>query len=161
MSLRPAALAWRAGHGRAPELPLAVVSRGLDLDPDARMFPASPRTVVLTCAASPAAARQSLARVADVVVVGGEDVDLGEGLDALADRGLARVLCEGGPRLLGDVVRAGRLTELCATLSPLLVGDPRGLLGGGLPAPVRLDLVHLLEEEGTLLARWRVRGAGG
>lgn len=148
-------LAWRAARGR-PAVPLALVSRSLELDPAACWFPRAPRSMVLTCAAAPRAARARLEEVAEVLVVGEEQVDLGAGLRALAGRGFARVLCEGGPQLLGDLVRAGLLTELCATVSPLLAGGAAGMLAGQLRAPVPLELAHLLHDGEAMFARWRV-----
>ena len=141
--------AWRAERGR-PETPaLAVVSRSLDL-PRGLVESAA----VITCAAAP---HEGLP---DAVVAGDTEVDLREALDRLADRGLLSVLCEGGPALLGDLVAAGLLDELCLTLSPYLVGAAPGLLPAALPLPVPLELVHLLESEGTLLLRWRLARAG-
>ena len=103
-----AALGLRDGRPSAP--PLALVSRSLDLDPAAPLIaqaPADARTIVITCAASPADRRAALAGVADVIVAGDDSVDLKAALSALAARGLARVLCEGGPRLLSDVIAGG------------------------------------------------------
>ena len=34
------------------------------------------------------------------------------------------VLCEGGPRWLGELVAADRLDELCLSISPMMGGDP-------------------------------------
>jgi riboflavin biosynthesis pyrimidine reductase len=155
--LRPQASGWRAARSRHPQVPLAVVSRSLRLDPAARAFAAGPsRPLVVTCAAAPRERRRRLAEVADVVVAGEGDVDLAAALAALADRGLSRVLCEGGPSLLGDLARAGLLDEVCATVAPVLAGAGPGLLAGGLVRPLPLRLVHLLEEDGVLLGRWRV-----
>jgi riboflavin biosynthesis pyrimidine reductase len=62
---------------------------------------------------------------------------------------------------LAEVVAAGRLDELCATVSPRLVaGDgPRILTGRETAAPVRLQLAHLLEEDDNLFARYLVTRA--
>ncbi|WP_344249465.1 dihydrofolate reductase family protein [Isoptericola hypogeus] len=91
-----------------------------------------------------------------------ESVDLAAGLDALTDRGLRRVLCEGGPHLLEAMLRADLVDELCVTTSPCLVGAGPGRIVAasvpGLPAtPARpARLAHLLHAPatGTLLARW-------
>ena len=140
--------AWRRERGLTEAPRLAVVSHSLDL-PDAVL---DARPVVVTCASAP------LGRVAghDVVVAGERDVDLAAALAGLRERGLARVLCEGGPALLGDLVAAGLLEELCLTVSPLLAGAGPGLLGAALPAPVPLELLHVLEQDGCLLLRYRV-----
>ena len=149
-------LGLREGRPAAP--PLALVTRSLDLDPAAPRIAGAPRdapTIVISCAASPADRRAALAGAADVIVAGDDSVDLKAALAALADRGLARVLCEGGPRLLSDIIAAGLLNELCLTLAPVLVGPGpvRVLSGDPLPAH-RLSLAHLLEEDGVLFARY-------
>jgi len=89
-----------------------------------------------------------------VVVLGSDRVRPDAAVSALVERGLPRVQCEGGPTLLAEVAAAGRLDELCLTTSPLLVGGRGGriLAGGALEAG--LHLAHLLEQDGTLLARW-------
>ena len=135
--------AWRTARGRPPVPPVAVVSRTLDLP-----APLLGSAVVVTCARAPHAG------LADVVVAGEDEVDLADALDQLAARGLRHVLCEGGPALLGELVARGLLDELCATLSPHLVGRSPGLLGAPLPAPLPLRLLHVLEDEGSLLLRW-------
>ena len=146
----------RASLGQRPAPVLALVSRRLDLDPASELFTGADRTLVVAPGSSDVAARERLAEVADVVVAGDDAVDVGAALDALADRGLTRVLCEGGPHLLADVATAGRLDELCLTLSPHLVGGdgPRILSGAVVGDAPRLELAHLLEEDGTLLARY-------
>ena len=89
------------------------------------------------------------------MVAGEAGVDLRLALDALAGRGLRRVLCEGGPRLLGEMVADGLLDDLCLTFSPLLRGgDAPRALNGAPTAPRRMRLAHVLEEDGTLLTRW-------
>ncbi len=156
--LREPTRAWRRGHGRSERPPLALVSRSLGLDPAMRCFTGEVRSLVVTCAAAPADRRAALAEVADVVVAGEDRVDLEAALAQLAERGLGRVLCEGGPSLLGDLAAAGLLDELCMTLSPLLAGSGPGLLATALPRPLPLHLLHVLEEDGSLLLRYRLGG---
>ena len=93
-----------------------------------------------------------------VIVEGDADVDLAAALDALALRGLPRVLCEGGPHLLRDLTACGRLDELCLTLAPMLVaGDHTRITAGD---PVIADFVPrlLIESQGTLLCSWAKPG---
>jgi riboflavin biosynthesis pyrimidine reductase len=139
--------------------PIAVVSRSLELEWDAPLFTDAPaRTIVLTCEGADPGARRHAATLADVVVAGGDVVDLGLAMAALADRGHHVALCEGGPRLLAQVAAAGALDELCLTLSPVLAAGraPRILDGGDLPAPSRLALASVLEDDGFLLLRYLV-----
>ena len=82
-------------------------------------------------------------------------------LAMLAARGLRRVLCEGGPSLLADLVAADLLDELCLTTSPVLGGGScLGLLGHGVPGARVMRLAGLVHAESTLFARW-VRDQGG
>jgi riboflavin biosynthesis pyrimidine reductase len=144
----------RAAEGQRPAPVLALASGSLDLDPESELFGGPERTVVVTHAAADPTARDRLAAVADVVVAGDRSVDVGAALDELAARGLPRVLCEGGPSLLADVAAAGRLDELCLTLSPQLVGGDGTRLTHGADLDTRWTLGHLLEDEGVLLSRW-------
>lgn len=157
--VRPSGAAWRAAHGLDAAPPLVVVSRRCDLSPAARCFTGAVRTVVVTCAAAPAAARSALADVADVVVAGDATVDLPGMVRVLGQRGLAHLLCEGGPSLFTDLLTAGLVDELCLTTSPLLVGGAGGLVTRVLPAPLPLSTVHVLEGGGMLLWRLAVGAA--
>jgi riboflavin biosynthesis pyrimidine reductase len=82
--------------------------------------------------------------------------DAGAFRQSLVDRGWNRILCEGGPTLLGELLAAGVVDELCTTTVPRLVGGVRQRIVQGLPVNLPLRLHTLLESEGTLLARWLV-----
>jgi len=77
-------------------------------------------------------------------------------VEALVERGHSRVLCEGGPTLMRDLVAAGRLDDLCLTLTPKLAagGRLRILHGDSIQPPAAMMLAHLLEEDGELFARY-------
>lgn len=96
----------------------------------------------------------------EVLVLAGEPAEV---LDDLASRGLTRVVCEGGPTWLAQVAAAGRLQELCLTVSPLLAGPGHGglLQGPAWPSPRPLQLTALLEDEGWLFARYALTREGG
>ncbi len=144
----------RSARGQRAAPVLVLVSRGLELDPASDLFTGTERTVVVASGSADRTARDRLSEVADVVVAGDDDVDIAAAFDDLAERGLPRLLCEGGPSLLADVAAAGRLDELCVTISPQLVGGdgPRIVHGAELDLAVRPAL--LLERDGMLLARY-------
>lgn len=159
------AQARRRGLGRPALLPVAVVSRSLDLDWTARVFadvPADARTLVVTCAAADPGRLAQARRVADVVVAGEDRVEPAAALRALADLGHGVVLCEGGPTWLGEVVAADRLDELCLSVSPLMGGDPLPVAvhppGAG---TARFELQGAMVEDGTVFLRYEARSARG
>jgi riboflavin biosynthesis pyrimidine reductase len=150
--------AQRARRGLPARIELAVVSLTADLP--AELLDAEHPPYVLTTPGCPRLADlRTRIGVERVLVSGGPGgVDLGVALDDLADRGLARVLTEGGPTLLGQLVAANLVDELCLTWSPLLVGGPAPRI---LEAPAWLEpsrhvtAAHLLHADGVLLGRWR------
>jgi riboflavin biosynthesis pyrimidine reductase len=160
---RPRELWSHLRDGRPPTPPIAVVTRRLDLDPESPLISAAPahaRTIVITAARAPADRRAALARHADVVVAGDETVDLKAALDALAARGQRRMLAEGGPYLLAQLLEGGLLDELCLTIAPLMAGPgaPRIVAGPPAASPARpLTLAHILEDDGFLLSRYTTK----
>jgi 5-amino-6-(5-phosphoribosylamino)uracil reductase len=79
---------------------------------------------------------------------------------ALADLGLTRVLCEGGPTILSRLLVTEELDELCLSLTPRTVGPGEGRIVAGRPwstGPGELDQTSLLEEDGALFLRYSAR----
>ena len=159
---RPAFAERRAAAGQAPVPAIAVVSSSLRLDFSLPLFaePLVP-TLLLTGAKAPRAELER-ARAAGVqVIVAGE----GTGAEPtrvkaeLARRGLVRMLTEGGPRLLGQLLAAGVVDELCLSWSPrYAVGGAARIAGGPeLDAPGELRLTDVLEDSGFLFTRYRRR----
>jgi riboflavin biosynthesis pyrimidine reductase len=159
LRLEPRQRAWRIEHG-LPEFPLMViVSRSLDLDLGQEVFADAPiRPVVITHGGAPAGRRAAMGEVADVVAAGDDDVDLHAAVAALHERGATRLLCEGGPHLLGALIAADLVDELCLTVSPLLAGGGAGRIATGVPGPPRrMALRHILAEDDMLFLRYARR----
>jgi len=140
---------------------MAVVSRSADIPP--RLSQArenSGEVLLLTCkrAGDEAIdlARGTLGEE-NVIVEGDASVDLAAALDALAVRGLCRILCEGGPHLMRDLTAAGRLDELCLTLAPTLVAGDHPRITAGASVTANLLPRLLIESQGTILGRWSRR----
>jgi 5-amino-6-(5-phosphoribosylamino)uracil reductase len=148
----------QCGQGEVP--PIAVVTRTADLAHDLPVLVnAEVPTMVLTCADAAPGARRRLATAAEVIDCSGDDpgrVDLAIAMSRLADRGLLRVLTEGGPTLLGTFVAQGMLDELCLTCAPMLVGGNAVRLTGGVDlALTRMRPMHVLTDvEGYLYLRY-------
>ncbi len=153
LRLTPEARRWRQEHG-LPEFPLMViVSRSLDLNLDQLIFTDAPiPPIVVTTASAPAG---KLAGHAEVLALGDDEVDLAAAVAALHERGATQLLCEGGPTLFGALVAADLVTELCLTVSPLLVGGGPGRIATGAPGkPRAMSLRHALSVEDMLFLRY-------
>ncbi len=177
---------WRRAAGLAETPTLALVSSRLDLDPSHPALADAPvRPIVFTHGGSPLDRRDALSAVADVIVVGGAEVDLVAARKALVERGMTQILSEGGPHLFGSLLAADAVDELCLTVAPLLAGPGAGRIVAG-PGAARLEgtpsaapgavspesgpgaeaatgvprhlrLAHVLEAEGNLLVRYTRR----
>lgn len=154
----------RAEDYRPSQIPLAIVTGTLDLPPTLRLFAdATDRHVTpmaFTTDEAAAAAPAGIRERVEVVPCGSGHVDLGRLVTALAERGLPRIHCEGGPHVLGSLLRAGLLDELLQTIVPVLRGGGPGEhlvdIPAGLDPMVRLTPTQVLEEDGTLFLRARV-----
>jgi riboflavin biosynthesis pyrimidine reductase len=129
---------WRQSMGRPAE-PLAVtISRSGQIARDAPLFSDAPDRVL---------------------VFEGPDADLAGTLAKLRQRyGVDSLLCEGGPTLFAALLRAGLVDELYLTLAPYLAGGTSGpTVVSGPPAelPADLQLVGVLEHQGTLFLRYK------
>jgi len=148
----------RRQRGQAPIPNIAVVSRSCQMEWDTPFFTAAvARPLVITVTDASEADRTRAATVADVIVVGDQDVNLAGALDELRIRGAANVLAEGGPTLNGELARAGLLDELCVTLAPRLAsGDAKRIISGStLDELEDLQLRSICEEDDYLFLRYR------
>lgn len=118
------------GYGPA-DRPIVVVSRSAEVPEGLRAAP--PGSVLVEPLGDPVAFKRGL-----------------------ADRGWSSILCEGGPSLLRDLLAAGVVDELCTTTVPRVIGGEHPRIVAGPPVDVPLRLHTLLEQDGTLLARWLV-----
>ena len=111
--------------------PIAVVTGSADLDPRARLF--TDTQVRRSCSPGPTrtpiAAPHCVAAGAEVVVL--DPLSPAAVVRELGRRGLHRVLCEGGPRLFGDLVAADLVDELCLTVAPVLAAGDAGRIAVG------------------------------
>jgi riboflavin biosynthesis pyrimidine reductase len=146
----------RAARGQRAELELAVVTRSGDL-PE-RLLDGDRPPFVLTVADRPDLdALRRRVGTDRVIAAGAGDVDLGAAVATLAARGLPRVLAEGGPRLLGDLLAQHLVDDLCLTVTPDLVGGPARRVvtrDAWFAPPLSARPAHLLHADGVLLGRW-------
>ncbi|MEC5197998.1 riboflavin biosynthesis pyrimidine reductase [Arthrobacter sp. PL16] len=152
------ARSWRGAHGLGEHPAVAVISGSLALDATSGFFTQAPvRPIIFTSSSAPAGKRAALEAVADVVDCGTDTVDTSAVLAELERRGLQKVLCEGGPAVLGGFTRSDAVDELCLSISPLLAGGdgPRISSGDSPGDAVALTLASLLTEESALYTLYR------
>ena len=140
-----------AGEG-GPHHPLRVIvdSRARTPATAAMLRPDTPGHTLIACTAdAPADRIATLAAAgAEILVVpfGAGGVDLEALLQALGERGLNRVLVEGGSRLLGQLFDLGLVDQVVAFIAPVIVG------GCGAPGPVGGTGVATVDQA------WRLQG---
>lgn len=154
--LGDAARARRCHEGRVEPPPIAVVSRSGELP--ARLFSDPERPPILVTCARTAARYDPDDHRQHVMVAGDDAVDVSRAVAMLREQGMHRILCEGGPTLLDELVEADAVTEICVTLAPkLAASQPVGhrLHPARLPAPVTMSLEHALVCDGYLFLKYR------
>jgi riboflavin biosynthesis pyrimidine reductase len=119
MRVTEESVAWRLSQGRSAHPVFAIVTASLDFDVASPLFTEAPeRPLLVTASAS--SGRDRFSGLADVLVAGGGRVEVEQAVAVLRERGLDRILCEGGPTLFGDLLAADVADELCLTLAPTL-----------------------------------------
>jgi 2,5-diamino-6-(ribosylamino)-4(3H)-pyrimidinone 5'-phosphate reductase len=108
----------------------------------ARIFDGSARTLVGVAASTPPGYLDFLAaRGVEAVTAGDDRIDLAAFGAALADRGLRRVVVEGGGRLNRELLRLGLVDRIHLTLLPAALDATAVNLFAGPGEPVRLRLL--------------------
>jgi riboflavin biosynthesis pyrimidine reductase len=157
----PEVVHWRTMRGLSPAPRLAIVSASLDFDYRSELFQddAGPVPIVVTIVGAPALRLATVRELVDVIEAGTGVVDLDAAVAGLAERGLMRILCEGGPTLLGQLADGGLVDELCVTISPALAARPDATpimtWQRGRREPLPLRLTDVMEEDGYLFTRYR------
>lgn len=157
----------RQSRGQSEVPPLAIVSRSGRLERDMPVFSRTEvAPLVCTCTAVADQARHTLADLAEVIDCSTGDpdsVDSAAVLAALADRGLPRVLTEGGPMLFSSFVGQGLLDELCLTIAPTLVGGRADRIATGAQQMLTaMRCAHVLtDDDGYLYTRYVRKATAG
>jgi riboflavin biosynthesis pyrimidine reductase len=159
VTLSPETRAQREAAGYAGAPPLVIVTASATLSPDLKVFaPDGPRTIVATLASS-AAQATALHDVADVIVIGDDAIDLARLIAALRERELHRILCEGGPFLLSQLIEDDLVDDMCLTVSPYLAGaqPTTAQPASAREVPTQLRLRHVLSHDDLLYLRYSRR----
>ena len=157
VQLTDAQRAVRRDEGRTTPPPIAVISRTGELPTKLFSDPEQP-PILLTCAQGAARREFDHDRWRRVLVTGEDSVDVAQAVALLRAQGMHRILCEGGPTLLDELVDADAVAEICVTLAPRLASSqPVGhrVRPSRLPAPRTMRLEHALVHDDYLFLRYR------
>jgi riboflavin biosynthesis pyrimidine reductase len=137
---------------RASKMPLAIVSRRLDI-PDHLV---GPDLIVITTTDAPANRLEDLRTAGVAVMAHGEiEVDWAAVFAEFDAKGWRHLLCEGGPTLHGDLVTLDLVDEVCLTLAPTLTsGDAPRIAHSRHPVEHGMRLGHAVPVGDVLLTRW-------
>ena len=149
----------RLERGQQPRPRIAVLSNSLDLDPDLPFFDddTSNQPIVVTSERSRRQRGSALDGRAKVMAIGDDQVDLARTVTRLAEMGLPRVLCEGGPSINGQMASLGLVDEWNLTIAPLLAaGESKRAAVGPLPEgpPPEMELARVWLNNHYLFCRW-------
>jgi riboflavin biosynthesis pyrimidine reductase len=137
---------------------IAIASRSLDLPWDEPLFTESAqRPIILTTPDADPERVEAAGETCDVLTVEGETP--GAYVVALEQLGLLRIVCEGGPSLLGGLVEAGLVDEADITVSPTMTGNAHTPQVPTLGDVATFDLVQVLTADGFLMGRYVRPGA--
>ena len=113
----------RLRNGRAGNPARVVVDSTGRTPLDARILDDAATTYLLVSDAAATERREALAEAgATVIVAGGDRVDLADGVTALADRGVDRLMIEGGGEVIFSSLAAGIVDELQVYVGSFVVG---------------------------------------
>jgi 2,5-diamino-6-(ribosylamino)-4(3H)-pyrimidinone 5'-phosphate reductase len=113
----------RLRNGREGNPARVVVDSTGRTPTDARILDDAATTYLLVSESAPADRREELrAAGAEVIVAGSERVDLAAGLDELAERGVGRLMIEGGGEVIYSCFAADIVDELHVYVGSMVVG---------------------------------------
>lgn len=117
------ARAGREERGQSPTPVRIVADSRARTPPDARVLDDAAETIVLVSEAVPTEHVTSLSSSgASIIEAGTSRVDLEAALDTLAERGIERLLVEGGGELIFSLFEAGLVDELSVYVGPIVIG---------------------------------------
>lgn len=115
----------RRSRGTSESPVKVTVTASADLDPGSSFFTTGDSDKLVYCASRRlAAARRRLGGVG-TVVDGGDPVDVRRVAEDLHDRGVRRLMVEGGSRIHTQFLTDDLADELQLVVAPFFVGDPR------------------------------------
>ncbi len=152
--------AQRLGRGLSPNPAKVGVSSRLNLKPDSGFLNAGPARILLFTTSRTDEAQLTMLRScgAEIIVHEGERVNLISMLETLKQKGIHRLMVEGGATLNFELMRLGLADELTIYVAPMIFGGesaPGTAAGSGLvrseAIPLKLVESRSWDDGGVLL----------
>ncbi|HIH37043.1 MAG TPA: 2,5-diamino-6-(ribosylamino)-4(3H)-pyrimidinone 5'-phosphate reductase [Methanocellales archaeon] len=116
-------------------------------------------TIIAVSKSAPSERVEALREKAEVITVGDERVSLSELLAELKNRGIERLMVEGGATLNWSLISEGLVDEIYVYIGNMIIGGknaPTLVDGVGLKEPMKLELLSVERMDEGVLVKWRV-----
>jgi 2,5-diamino-6-(ribosylamino)-4(3H)-pyrimidinone 5'-phosphate reductase len=139
----------RIAHGQSPQPLGAILTRSGNLPGQHPYYESS--TIIYITSDQPVRVDRPTVEVCHLQSVSAA-------IDDLRQRGVRRILCEGGPTLNAALLQAGLVDDIYLTIAPKLLGgeDPLTIVKGASLGTIHLDLRSLVELDGELFLKYGV-----
>ncbi len=147
----------REGYFLPKAAPLAIVTGTGDLSGHQIPHDLEAGRILVFCPPSAVGGlAETFPAVTTIIPLPGPKLRLNDVVSTLRERGLSRIVCEGGPGLAGQLVNAALVDELCLTTSPQLNGAQQQVLRGiDQVRQTRLSQLFV-DSSDALYARWTI-----
>lgn len=146
-------------HLKAKNPVRIIVDSNAKTPPSANILSDEAKTIIAVSARANKKRVKRLKEIseAEVLVVGQSKVDLGRLMWRLYERGVRRILLEGGGTLNRSMLQAHLVDEIFVTIAPTLIGDGIDLIRGELDEWVDLSLEGIRQYGDQVVLHYRVK----
>ncbi|NYT00464.1 MAG: 2,5-diamino-6-(ribosylamino)-4(3H)-pyrimidinone 5'-phosphate reductase [Methanocellales archaeon] len=116
-------------------------------------------TIIAVSESAPLERVEALREKTEVIIVGDDSVSLSYLLAELKNRGIERLMVEGGATLNWSLISEGLVDEIYVYIGDMLIGGktaPTLVDGVGLKEPMKLELLSVEKTGDGVLVKWRV-----
>ena len=139
---------------------LVVATNSLNIEDSHKIFNEESPPLIATSNATFEAYPSKIERLshrARFVAFGNRSIDFPQLFSYLRSQGITTLLCEGGPKLVSQLLIAELVDEICLTISPRIGnGTPTGFANIGSSTPIEMHLESSFEVDGYLFCRYMI-----
>jgi 2,5-diamino-6-(ribosylamino)-4(3H)-pyrimidinone 5'-phosphate reductase len=149
----------RVKKGLPPNPIRVVVDSKCRIPLNAKVLDSSARTIVAVSKSADKSKVEKIKKLADVVVLGEDKVDLKALMEYLYSIGVRRVMVEGGATLNYGLLKEGLVDEIYVYYGNMIIGGARAptiVDGNSFDPPIRLELIEVKTLGSGILAKWRI-----